>query len=95
MVKKQRKKKVLLPNRFSNLKFSLINVTALVIDCLLQQEKATVKELTMHLKNFSKDFERDDVVLAVTLLFALGKIEYSEKKDQVKLIAVNEVRKAA
>ncbi len=86
---------MLLPNRFSNLKFSLINVTALVIDCLLQQEKATVKELTMHLKNFSKDFERDDVVLAVTLLFALGKIEYSEKKDQVKLIAVNEVRKAA
>jgi hypothetical protein len=81
---------MLLPNRFSNLKFSLVNITALVIDFLLQEEKATIKDLTMHLKNFSKDFDRDDVVLAITLLFALGKVDYSEENDLVKLAkAVN------
>ena len=86
---------MLLPNRFSNLKFSVINITALVIDCLLQQQKASIKELTTHLKNFSKEYESEDVILAVTFLFALGKVEYSEKKDQIKLIATNEIRKAA
>ena len=74
---------MLLPNRFSNLKFSLINITALVIDYLLQEQKATIDDLLLHLKNFSSDFDRDDVVRAVTFLYALGKVEYSEKKDQV------------
>lgn len=86
---------MLVPNRFSNLKFSLMNVTALVIDCLLQNGKATTKELTEHLHNFSKEFNRDDVLRAVTLLYALGKVEYSEKRDFVKLVNVVEVRKAA
>lgn len=74
---------MLLPNRFSNLKFSLINITALVIDYLLQEQKATIDDLLSHLKNFSSDFERDDVSRAVTFLYALGKVEYSENKDQV------------
>lgn len=86
---------MLVPNRFSNLKFSLVNITALVIDCLLQEEKATTKELTTHLNNFSKDFDRDDVLRAVTLLYALGKVEYSEKQDLVKLVNTAAVQKAA
>lgn len=86
---------MLVPNRFSNLQFSLVNITALVIDCLLQEEKATTKELTNHLNNFSKEFDRDDVLRAVTLLYALGKVEYSEKQDLVKLVTTAAVRKAA
>lgn len=86
---------MLVPNRFSNLKFSLLNITALVIDCLLQEDKATTKELTTHLNNFSKEFDRDDVLRAVTLLYALGKIEYSEKHDLVKLINIAAIKKAA
>lgn len=86
---------MIVPNRFSNLKFSLMNITALVIDCLLQNGKATTKELTEHLHNFSREFNRDDVLRAVTLLYALGKVEYSEKRDLVKLINAAEVQKAA
>lgn len=71
-----------------------MNVTALVIDCLLQAGKATTKELTAHLNNFSKDFNRDDVLQAVTLLYALGKVEYSEKQDLVKLVNAAENQKA-
>lgn len=86
---------MLVPNRFSNLKFSLVNITALVIDCLLQEEKATIKVLTAHLNNFSKEFDRDDVLRAVTFLYALDKVEYSEKHDMVKLVNVSAVQKAA
>lgn len=86
---------MLAPNRFSNLKFSIVNVTALVIDFLLQENKATVKELVEHLSNFSSEFGRDDVRQAITLLYALGKVEYSEKNDVVKLIDVAATRKAA
>lgn len=86
---------MIVPNRFSNLKFSLMNITALVIDCLLQNEKATTKELTAHLHNFSKEFNRDDVLRAITLLYAVGKVEYSEKRDLVKLVNAVEARKAA
>lgn len=86
---------MLVPNRFSNLKFSLVNITALVIDCLLQEKKATTKELITHLNNFSKEFDRDDVLRAVTLLYALGKVEYSEKQDLVKLVNTAAAQKAA
>lgn len=86
---------MLVPNRFSNLKFSLVNITALVIDCLLQEKKATTKELIAHLNNFSKEFDRDDVLRAVTLLYALGKVEYSEKQDLVKLVNTAAAQKAA
>ena len=77
---------MIVPNRFSNLKFSLINITALVIDYLLQEKNASIDELLSHLKNFSKEFGRDDTIRAITLLYALGKIEYSEKKDRVFIL---------
>ena len=86
---------MLVPNRFSNLKFSLVNITALVIDCLLQEEKVTIKELVLHLNNFSKDFNRDDVLRAVTLLYAIGRIEYYKKEDQVAIINAAEAREVA
>ena len=86
---------MLLPNRFSNLKFSLLNITALVIDCLTQDEKITVSELTAHLKKFSQELEREDVVLALTFLYSLGKVEYSLKKDTVWLLSAAEAKRAA
>lgn len=72
----------------------MVNTTALVIDCLLQEKKTTIKELLTHLGHFSKDFNRDDVLRAVTLLYALGRIEYSEKEDQVTIINITEIREA-
>lgn len=77
---------MLVPNRFSNLKFSLLNVTALVVDYLLQEEKATLNDIKHHLSYFSKDFDREDVQNAVTFLYAIGRVEYSEKNDKVRII---------
>jgi len=84
---------MLMPNRFSNLKFSLLNTTALVIDCLIQDGKSTLSDLTFHLKKFSQEFERDDVLLAVTLLYALGRVEYSQQKDTVSLLSNEALKK--
>ena len=85
---------MLVPNRFSNLKFSLINVTALVIDLLLQENKATVKDILTHLRNYSKEFSRDDVLHALTFLYAVGRIKYSEKQDQVTLMNTSNIRES-
>lgn len=76
---------MLTPNRFSNLKFSLLNVTSLVIDYLLQENKTNVDSVVCHLQHYSQDFDRDDVRLAVTFLYALGKVDYSAKNDQIIL----------
>lgn len=85
---------MLVPNRFSNLKFSLVNITALVIDYLLQEHKGTVNEILSHLKKFSSDFSRDDVIHAISLLYALGKVEYSEKNDQIVVLYSNKSKAA-
>lgn len=77
---------MLTPNRFSNLKFSLLNVTSLVIDYLLQEQKASINSVVTHLQHYSKEFDRDDVRLAITFLYALGKVNYSEKSDQISLV---------
>lgn len=86
---------MLLPNRFSNLQFSLLNTTALIIDCLIQSDKTSIADLTSHLQKFSKEFERDDVLLAITFLYALGKVEYSVKKDSISLVRKSESKKVA
>ena len=86
---------MLTPNRFTNLKFSLLNTTALVIDYLLQENKATTKELLTHLNNFSKEFDREDIVKSVTFLYALGKVDYSEKSDRITLSSQASRKEAA
>lgn len=61
----------------------------------MQDERTTIGDLTVHLKRFSQEFERDDVILAITFLYALGKVEYSLKKDTVWLLNAAEVKKVA
>lgn len=78
---------MLIPNRFSNLKFSLLNITSLVIDHLIQEPKSKIDDIVVHLNNYSQEFDRDDVRLAITFLYALGKVSYSEKSDTVTLLS--------
>jgi len=75
----------LLPNRFSNLKFSLLNVSSLVLDYLLQEGRASQQQLLKHLNNFSTDFCPDDVLRAVTFLYAVNKVTYRENFDLIEI----------
>ncbi|MBB6521146.1 hypothetical protein HNR48_001424 [Pseudoteredinibacter isoporae] len=77
---------MLSPSRFSNLRFSLLNTTSLVIEFLLKNNRATISEVLDYLLIFHSSYTRDDVTKCVTLLFALGKVNYSEKTDKVWLI---------
>lgn len=81
---------MLIPNRFSNLKFSIINITALIIEFLKQEKRASIEEVLAYLRFYSDEYNRDDVCLSVTFLFALVKIEYSEKSDAIKLVKAKE-----
>ena len=78
---------MLVPNRFSNLKFSLLNITALLIEYLKQEKKASVDDIINYLRFYSEDYDRDDVTLSITFLYALGKVSYSEKTDTIKLVS--------
>lgn len=74
---------MLIPSRFSNLRFSLLNTTSLVIECLLKKEIPSVDEILEYLSIFFDGYTRDDVIQSVTFLYALGKVEYSEESDSV------------
>ena len=63
---------MLVPNRFSNLKFSLLNITALLIEYLKQEKKASIDDIINYLRFYSEDYDRDDVTLSITFLYALG-----------------------
>jgi len=79
---------MLIPNRFENLRISLMNISALTIEFLLNKEgcKATVREISTHLNKTSKELDKEDVVHIVTFLFALGKTNYTVSDDTVRLI---------
>lgn len=79
---------MLIPNRFENLRISLMNISALTIEFLLNKEgyKATVREISTHLNQTSKELDKEDVVHIVTFLFALGKASYTVSDDTVRLI---------
>lgn len=79
---------MLVPNRFSNLKTSLTNITALSIDYLLKQynNSAKVGDLLKHLKKTSQEIDRKDVVQITLFLYAIGKVEYNLEDDSIKLV---------
>jgi len=78
---------MLVPNRFSNLKVSLTNISALVIEFLLEKDGhiSSIKEVENHLKKTSKELDRKDIVQVVTFLFAIGKINYLMINDTIEL----------
>ncbi|WP_421319618.1 ABC-three component system middle component 8 [Aeromonas veronii] len=78
---------MLVPSRFSNLKYSLLFMTSLVIDYLVKNSGvAPVADILYHMREVDDDYSRDDVLSSVTFLFALGKVEYDINTDNVKYI---------
>jgi len=78
---------MLIPNRFSNLKISLTNISALTIEFLIgrKRKNATIREVLAHLNKTSQELDREDVVYVTMFLFAIGKAEYSMVDDVITL----------
>jgi hypothetical protein len=78
---------MLIPNRFANLRISLINISALTIEFLISKKRksATIREVLAHLSKISQELDREDVVYITMFLFAIGKAEYSTADDMITL----------
>lgn len=81
---------MLIPNRFSNLKYCVLFMTSLIIDILNNNSgSASIDTILCRMKNIDKEYSRDDILSSVTLLFALGKVEYDSRTDNINYIARN------
>jgi hypothetical protein len=78
---------MLIPNRFSNLKISLTNISALTIEFLISRRRksATIREVLAHLGKTSQELDREDIVHVTMFLFAIGKARYSTVDDTITL----------
>lgn len=65
-------------------------MTSLVIEALnTNSGKASINDILYHMKEVDNEYSRDDVLNSITFLFALGKVNYDSKKDDVICIGGN------
>ncbi len=76
---------MLTPHRLMNLDFSLVNVSSLVIQCLLERGAEELHEILAYAKTGCEEINEQDVMLAVSLLYLLGKVEYTKETDRVSM----------
>ena len=77
---------MLTPHRFMDLNYSVLNVTSLVIDFLTQRHSSTLYEILAFSKDDYSEINEQDVLLAVSFLYLLGKVEYCKDSDLVLLL---------
>lgn len=78
---------MLTPSRFMQLDYSLIAVTAQVIACLKERKMSTLVELLRYAKHASSQIAENDILLAVTFLYATGKVDVDTLSGSVWLVA--------
>jgi len=74
---------MLTPHRLMNLDFSLVNVSSLVIQCLLERGTEELHEILAYVKTICEEINEQDVMLAVSFLYLLEKVEYAKETDLV------------
>lgn len=66
-----------------NLEYSLINVTSLVVECLIERGSYPLCKILDFAKSICEDINEQDVMLAVSFLYLLGKVKYDKESDLV------------
>jgi hypothetical protein len=76
---------MLTPHRFMNFNYCLINVTAQIIDCLMQRSEASLEELLDYAVENYPEINESDITQGVSFLYLTGKINYYNTNDIVVL----------
>lgn len=74
---------MLTPHRLMNMDYSLINVVSLVIQCLLERGSEELHDILAYAKTTCEEINEQDIMLAVSFLYLLGKVEYRKESDLV------------
>ncbi|CAH7251287.1 conserved hypothetical protein [Vibrio chagasii] len=79
---------MLTPHRFMDLNYSVLKVTSLAIDFLKRRRNGTLDEILAFSQDYNADINEQDVLLAISFLYLLGKVEYSKDNESVFLLGV-------
>lgn len=79
---------MLTPHRFMDLNYSVLKVTSLAIDFLKRRRSGTLDEILAFSQDYNADINEQDVLLAISFLYLLGKVEYSKDNESVFLLGV-------
>ena len=74
---------MLKPHRFMNLDYSLVNVASQVVQCLKERGNNQLHEVLSYAKTSCEEINEQDVILAISFLYLLGKVEYRKETDLV------------
>lgn len=74
------------PHRFMNLDYSVVNVSSLVIQCLLERGDYELHSLLDYARVSCEEINEQDIMLAVSFLYLLGKVEYQKESDLVSMV---------
>lgn len=74
---------MLKPHRFMDFDYSLVNVASQVVQCLRERGKNKLHEILSYTKTSCEEINEQDVMLAISFLYLLGKVEYIKETDLV------------
>jgi len=73
------------PHRFLNFNYCLINVTSLIIQALLERNSASLDQLLKFCKNNYNEINEEDILISVTFLYSVGRVNYLNDNDVVTI----------
>jgi len=76
---------MLKPHRFMDLDYSVVNVSSLVVQCLLERGGYELHKILDYARVSCEEINEQDVMLAVSFLYLLGKVEYEKESDLVRM----------
>ena len=76
---------MLKPHRFMNFDYSVVNVASLVLQCLLERGDYELHNILDYAKVTCEEINEQDVTLAISFLYLLGKVEYKKEFDLISI----------
>ncbi len=80
---------MLTPTRLMQLDYCLLSVTSHVIACLLERKRASLDELLQYSRLSSHEICESDILLAITFLYAVGKVSIDTDTATISLKNIN------
>lgn len=76
------------PHRLMNLKCSLVNIASIVVECLIERGPYPLHKVLSFAKIEIDDITEQDIMLAVSFLYLLGKVDYDADADAIFICGV-------
>jgi hypothetical protein len=76
------------PHRLMNLNYSIVSIAAIVVECLIERGAYPLHNILSYAKIEFDDITEQDIMLAVSFLYLLGKVDYDLNADAIFICGV-------